>query len=527
MGRDRPSPSAVPARSSHGRRRAAHAATDSVPLVILAIDQGTTGTTCLVFDADAQLSGRAYREFEQHFPRPGWVEHDAGVIWETTRQVAREALDDAGAAGGDVEAIGITNQRETVCVWDPSTGEPLHRALVWQDRRTAARCDALRDAGHEALVRTRTGLVLDPYFSATKIEWLLDNVEGLRERAGDGGACFGTIDAWLVYKLTGEHRTDVTNASRTMLYDIRRGDWDDDLLALFGDVPRRSLPEALPSIGEFGTVRGGALGDGLDGVPVCGIAGDQQAALYGQGCLDPGLGKNTYGTGSFVLMNAGDVAPTAPPGLLATIAWGIGQRTIYALEAAIFVTGAAVQWLRDGLGVIERASDTEDLAASLQSNDGVYFVPALTGLGSPHWDPYARGTIVGLTRGSTHAHLARATLEAIAFQTVDAVEAMEQASGQPLDELRADGGATANRWLMQYQADVLGVPIAVAQIAETTALGAALLAGVGAGSWTQEDVARRDGEGTRYEPRIGDDERAALLADWRRAVQRSRGWAQG
>jgi glycerol kinase len=500
---------------------------DSFSVVILAIDQGTSGTTCLVFDADARLAGRAYREFRQHFPRPGRVEHDPDEIWEATHGVALEALDDAGAGAGDVHAIGITNQRETLCVWDPSSGEPLHRAIVWQDRRTAARCDALRAAGHEALVRTRTGLVLDPYFSATKIEWLLDNVDGLRERARDGRACFGTIDSWLVYKLTGEHRTDVTNASRTMLYDIVRGDWDDDLLALFGDVPRRALPEVLPSIGEFGTVRGGALGSGHDGVPITGIAGDQQAALYGQGCLEPGLGKNTYGTGSFVLLNAGDKAPTAPPGLLATVAWGIGERTVYALEAAIFVTGAAVQWLRDGLGVIESAADTEQLAASLDSNDGVYFVPALTGLGSPHWDPYARGTIVGLTRGSTRAHLARATLEAIALQTVDAVRAMEQASGKQLAELRADGGATANRWLMQFQADVLGVPIAVAEIAETTALGAALLAGVGSGAWTQQDVADRDGERARYEPRMGDEDRDALIEDWRRAVQRSRGWSRG
>ncbi|HEV7807704.1 MAG TPA: glycerol kinase GlpK [Solirubrobacteraceae bacterium] len=494
--------------------------------MILAIDQGTTGTTCLVFDADAQLAGRAYREFEQHFPRPGWIEHDAGEIWDVTRAVAIEALDDAGTASGasHLRAIGITNQRETVCVWDRDSGEPLHHALVWQDRRTSGRCDELRAAGHEPLVRTRTGLVLDPYFSATKIEWLLANVDGLRERAADGSACFGTIDSWLVFKLTGEHRTDVTNASRTMLYDIVRGDWDDGLLALFGDVPRRALPEVLPSIGEFGAVRAGALGDGHDGVPICGIAGDQQAALYGQGCLDPGLGKNTYGTGSFVLMNSGDSVPTAPPGLLATVAWGIGERTIYALEAAIFVTGAAVQWLRDGLGIIEQASDTEPLAASLDSNDGVYFVPALTGLGSPHWDPYARGTIVGLTRGSTRAHIARATLEAIAFQTVDAVQAMERVAERPLEELRADGGATANRWLMQFQADVLGVPIAVAEIAETTALGAALLAGVGAGAWTQADVEARTGERARYEPRMGDDERYTLIDDWRRAVVRARGW---
>jgi glycerol kinase len=376
-------------------------------------------------------------------------------------------------------------------------------------------------------VRTRTGLVLDPYFSATKIEWLLANVEGLRARARDGSACFGTIDAWLVSKLTGEYRTDVSNASRTMLYDINRGDWDDDLLALFGDVPRAALPEVMPSIGEFGRVRGGALGDGHDGVPVTGIAGDQQAALYGQGCLDKGLGKNTYGTGSFVLVNTGEDVPTAPPGLLSTVAWGIGDRTIYALEAAIFVTGAAVQWLRDGLGIIAAAAETEAMAASLEANDGVYFVPALTGLGSPHWDPYARGTIVGLTRGTTTAHIARATLEAIAFQTLDAIEAMERVADEPLAELRADGGATANGWLMQFQADLLGVPIAIAEIAETTALGAALLAGVGAGAWTQGDVAAREGERARFEPRMGDDERATLVADWRRAVQVARGFARG
>jgi glycerol kinase len=316
-----------------------------------------------------------------------------------------------------------------------------------------------------------------------------------------------------------------------MLYDIRRGVWDDELLALFGDVPEAALPEVLPSIGEFGVLRDGALGAGHDGVPVSGIAGDQQAALYGQGCLDPGLGKNTYGTGSFVLMNAGETVPTAPDGLLATIAWGFGsppaQRTIYALEAAIFITGAAVQWLRDGLGIIQAAAETADLAASLDSNDGVYFVPALTGLGSPHWDPYARGTIVGLTRGSTRAHIARATLEAIAFQTVDAVQAMEAASGRALEELRADGGATANRWLMQFQADVLGVPIAVAELAETTALGAALLAGVAVGAWTQDDVAGRDGERARYEPGMRQDERDTLISDWRRAVGRAGGWARG
>jgi glycerol kinase len=491
--------------------------------MILAIDQGTTGTTCLVFDAEAELAGRAYREFTQHFPRPGWVEHDAAEIWEVTQAVAGEALDDAGVAPGELLAVGITNQRETVCVWDPESGEPLHRALVWQDRRTAARCDELREAGHEALVRTRTGLVLDPYFSGTKIEWLLRNVEGLRERAESGRAVFGTVDSWIVFNLTGELVTDPSNASRTLLYDIARNCWDEDLCGLLG-VPMRALPEVRPSIGDFGTTRPGAL-FGHE-APVAGIAGDQQAALYGQACLDPGLGKNTYGTGSFVLLNSGAEPPRAHPGLLTTVAWGIGRRTVYALEAAIFVTGAAVQWLRDGLGIIAAAEETEALAASLESNDGVYFVPALTGLGSPHWDPYARGTIVGLTRGSGRAHLARATLEAIAYQAVDAIRAMERASGERLTTLKADGGATVNGWLMQFQADVLGVPVVLPQIPETTALGAASLAGVGAGAWSQDRVVAGWRERARYEPRMSEDERESLLAGWRRALDRARQWEQ-
>jgi glycerol kinase len=495
-----------------------------VPAVILAIDQGTTGTTCLVFDLEGELVGQAYREFAQHFPRPGWVEHDLAEIWEITQAVAGEALDDAGCRQGELAAVGITNQRETVCAWDPGTGEPLHHALVWQDRRTAQRCDELRDAGHEDLVRARTGLVLDPYFSGTKVEWLLGNVDGLRERARDGRAVFGTIDSWLVYKLTGELVTDVTNASRTLLYDIHKGCWDDDLCELLG-VPGRALPEVRPSIGAFGTTRADAL-HGHE-VPVAGIAGDQQAALYGQACLDPGLGKNTYGTGSFVLLNAGTEAPPVQEGLLTTVAWGIGERVVYALEAAIFVTGAAVQWLRDGLGIIEIAAETEPLAASLDGNDGVYFIPALTGLGSPHWDPYARGTIVGLTRGSTRAHLARATLEAIAFQAYDAIEAMEQSGAQPLAELKADGGATDNGWLMQFQADILGVPVVVPEVSQTTALGAAALAAVGAGLWTQDRVVQGWRERSRYEPRMDAAERDALVADWRRALMRSRGWAAG
>ncbi|MEX0972799.1 MAG: glycerol kinase GlpK [Solirubrobacterales bacterium] len=474
--------------------------------MILAIDQGTTGTTCLVFDGEGRIAGRAYSEFEQHFPRPGWVEHDAGEIWAVTRRVAVEAIADAGIQGADLDAIGITNQRETVVAWDPATGEPLHRALVWQDRRTAARCEELREAGHEPLVRERTGLVLDPYFSATKIEWLL------REAELPVGAVFGTIDSWLLFKLTGRHATDYTNASRTMLFDIRRLAWDDELCALFGVDPAR-LPEPLPSAHVYGTTSefGGE-------VPVAGIAGDQQAALFGQACHAPGSAKNTYGTGSFVLLNTGGEAPDPGDGLLATVACAPGETAAYALEASIFVTGAAVQWLRDGLAIIEDAGESERLAASLEGNDGVYFVPALTGLGAPHWDPYARGAIVGLTRGSGRAHLARAALEAIAYQTVDAVRAEEAACGEELSELKADGGATVNRWLMQFQADVLGAPVVVPEIAETTALGAAYLAGIATGRWSAAQVGEMWREAARYEPRMGAYEREALLAEWRRAL---------
>src|SRR5918994_681983 len=433
--------------------------------MILAIDQGTTGTTCLVFDHEGRIRGRAYSEFGQHFPRPGWVQHDPNEIWEVTRRVASHALADARADAASLNAIGITNQRETVVAWDPGTGEPVHNALVWQDRRTAARCDELREAGHEPLGRERTGLVIDPYFSGTKIEWLLRNVDEARD------AVFGTIDSWLVFKLTGRHVTDLTNASRTMLFDIRERRWDPDLCELLGVDPRR-LPEALPSAHVYGTTSefGGE-------VPVAGIAGDQQAALFGQACHQAGQGKNTYGTGSFVLLNAGTETPDPGEGLLTTVAWGLGEETDYALEASVFVTGAAVQWLRDGLGIIEAADETERLARSLEGDDGVYFVPALTGLGSPHWDPYARGTIVGLTRGNGRAHLARAALESIAYQTADAVRAMEAASGVRLEALKADGGAVVNRWLMQFQADVLGAPVIVPEVAETTALGAAYLAG--------------------------------------------------
>jgi glycerol kinase len=482
--------------------------------VILAIDQGTSGTTCLVFDEQGAVRGRAHSEFQQHFPRPGWVEHDANEIWDVTRRVAKEAIDNAGAR--ELRGIGITNQRETVVAWDRESGEPLHRALVWQDRRTAERCDELREQGHEPLVRERTGLVIDPYFSGTKIEWLIKQggVDPARAR-------FGTIDSWLVYKLTNEHVTDYSNASRTMLFDIRKLDWDGELCELLSVQPD-SLPRACPSAHVYGETSefGGS-------VPVAGIAGDQQAALYGQACHAEGDGKNTYGTGSFVLQNAGEEAPEAHEGLVTTVAWGVNDRVDYAIEASVFVTGAAVQWLRDGLGIIRVADETEELARSTDSNDGVYFVPALTGLGSPYWDPYARGTIVGLTRGNGRAHLARAALESIAYQSTDAVRACESASGKRLEELRADGGAVVNAWLMKFQADILGVPVVVPEVSETTALGAAYLAGVATGTWTEEDTRAMWKEAARYEPTMSADERDELLAGWHRALARSRGWASG
>jgi glycerol kinase len=490
--------------------------------MILAIDQGTTGTTCLVFDEEARLRSRAYREFRQLFPQPGWVEHDAVEIWDVTRTVAHEALEAAGVPAADLTAIGLTNQRETVVAWDERSGAPLHNAIVWQDRRTAARCDSLREQGLEDLVRERTGLVIDPYFSATKIEWMLEHVAGLRERALAGGVRFGTIDAWLAFKLTGRAVTDWSNASRTMLFDIHALQWDPDLCEALG-VPSAALPATAPSAHPYGETDPDAFLGAR--VALAGMAGDQQAALFGQACLEPGLGKNTYGTGSFVLQNAGPQAPAPEAGLLTTIAWGISHKPVYALEASVFVTGAAVQWLRDGLRIISAPGETEAMARSLDSNDGVYFVPALTGLGSPHWDPYARGTIVGLTRGSGREHLARAALEAIAYQTVDAVEAMEAASGRRLGELRADGGAVANRWLMQFQADVLGRPVVVPEVSETTALGAAYLAGVGTGTWTANDVRALWREAARYEPQMGEDERESLLHDWRRALERAREWA--
>jgi len=487
--------------------------------VLLAIDQGTTGTTCIVFSLDGEELGRAYAEFGQSFPRPGWVEHDAAEILAVTLAVANEALDEVGVMPGYLEGIGITNQRETTVVWDRETGKPLGPAIVWQDRRTAARCGELREAGHEQMIRERTGLVLDSYFSATKIEWLLSNVEACGDAARSGRALAGTIDSWLIWNLTGEHVTDPSNASRTLLFDINTGQWDPELLNLFG-VPAAMLPRVVPSVGVIAPTRPDLLSG--RSAPISGVLGDQQSALFGQGCFSPGEAKATYGTGSFILMNSGRSAPTPAEGLLSTVAWGIGDRLDYALEASVFVAGAAVQWLRDGLGLIESAAETEDLAASLSGNDGVHFVPALTGLGSPWWDADARGTITGLTRGTTKAHIVRATLEGIAFQVADAVDAMRSASGADLVELRADGGATANSWLMQFQADLLGVEVSVPEIAETTALGAALAAGVGSGVMTMTDAQQAKRIRATFSPAISSDERATLTSNWRAALAQAR-----
>jgi glycerol kinase len=489
---------------------------------ILAIDQGTTGSTCLVIDENGNVVGRGYAEFTQHYPRPGWVEHDAAEIWEVTLRVAREAI--AAADGVDIVGIGITNQRETVVVWDRATGEPVSRAIVWQDRRTTELCRRLKEEGREPWVRARTGLVLDPYFSGTKLTWLLEEEPGLRQRAEAGELAAGTIDAWLIWKLTGGrvHATDPTNASRTLLYNIETLDWDDELLALFG-VPRALLPEVRPSSGDFGTTLQAHFGRPI---PVLGVAGDQQAALFGQGCTEPGLAKNTYGTGAFLLLHTGAERVESKAGLLTTVSCGPRGEATYALEGSIFIAGAAVQWLRDGFHVIDSAAETEALARGLESNDGVYFVPAFVGLGAPHWDPEARGTIVGLTRGTTRAHLARAALEAMAYASRELLEAMEQDSGVAATELRVDGGATNNDWLMQFQSDAIALTVVRPRIVETTALGAAGLAGIAAGVWRDaaEFLAVRE-EPARFEPGMADDERARLFAGWRRAVRAALAWA--
>jgi glycerol kinase len=494
---------------------------------ILAIDQGTTGTKVLIFDHDASIKSHAYSEFTQHYPKPGWVEHDAEEIWTTSIHLIAEAIKSANIRAAEIRAIGITNQRETSLLWNRSTGKPISRAIVWQDRRTAGICDELKAQGFENIFRQKTGLVVDAYFSGTKVKWLLDNTPGLRERARNGEIAFGTIDSWLVWQLTGgrAHITDYSNASRTLLYNIQDLCWDKELLDILS-VPEAILPEVLPSAYVYGQTDPSVFFG--ESIPVAGIAGDQQAALFGQACYGEGLAKNTYGTGSFILLNTGREVVASREGLLTTIAWGIKDEPVeYALEGAIFITGAGVQWLRDGLGIIEDAAETESLAISLSSNDGVYFVPALVGLGAPHWDAYARGTITGITRGTTRAHLARAALESMCYQTRDVVEAMERASGINLKEIRADGGAVSNNFLMQFQADILGVPVEVPLITETTSLGAAYLAGLAVGFWqNREELDAKWKAARRYEPQMSAAERARLHHRWLRAIERAKDWEE-
>jgi glycerol kinase len=486
---------------------------------VLAIDQGTTGSTCLIIRADGRVVGRGYREITQHYPQPGWVEHDAEEIFQRTRDAAREAIASAGIVP---DVIGITNQRETVVLWDRATGRPVDRAIVWQDRRTAPRCAEL--APRAAWISDRTGLVVDAYFSATKIEWFLRRDPEVATRAARGDVLAGTIDSWLIWRLTNGavHATEPTNASRTMLFDIGSMQWSAELCSLFG-VPAAALPEVRPSLGSFGNAQADHFGAVI---PIAGVAGDQQAALYGQGCWRVGEGKNTYGTGAFLLFNAGTSRPASGGGLLTTIACGPAGEPVYAVEAAIFIAGAAVQWLRDGLQLIGEAAETEALAGSLAANDGVYFVPALVGLAAPHWEANARGTIVGITRGTTRAHLARAALEAMSYGTADVIAAARETAGVTVETLRVDGGATANGWLMQHQADVLGIPVERPDMAETTALGAAGLAGVAVGVWRSPDEFLAARQFARFTP---SRERVAVLRDyegWKRAVRAALAWAK-
>lgn len=491
---------------------------------ILALDQGTTSSRAIVFDHQGNICGVGQKEFRQHFPKPGWVEHDPREIWGTQLGVATEALTKAGIRASDLAAIGITNQRETTVVWDKKTGRPIYNAIVWQDRRTAPYCDSIREKTQQ-IFQDKTGLVLDAYFSGTKVKWILDNVEGAREKAERGELAFGTIDSWLVYNLTGGelHITDATNASRTLLYNIHTGEWDDELLALL-DVPRSVLPEVRNSSEVYGKTAAGLLGAQ---VPIAGIGGDQQAATFGQGCLKKGVAKNTYGTGCFMLMNTEDEAVPSRNKLLTTVAWQLDGKRSYALEGSVFIGGAVVQWLRDGLNIIRSSTEIEELAASVPDSGGVLLVPAFVGLGAPYWDAYARGTIVGLTRGTTKAHIARAALEAVAFQSAELLEAMQKDSGVTLTELRVDGGASANDLIMQFQADILGVPVVRPRITETTALGAAYLAGLAVGYWKSTDeIARQWQVDRRFEPQMGETTRKQLLGQWRKAVTRAQDWIE-
>lgn len=492
---------------------------------LLAIDQGTTSSRATLYTAKGEALGTAGRDHAQHYPQPGWVEHDPQEIWESQLACLREVLQACAVPASQIAGIGITNQRETTVVWERSSGRPLYRAIVWQDRRTAELTESMKREGAEPLIRERTGLLLDPYFSATKLAWLLEHVEGLRARAVRGEVCFGTIDSWLVFRLSGgrSHVTDLSNASRTMLFNIRTLAWDDDLLRLFG-IPRAMLPEVLPNASLFGRTSAELTGGEI---AIAGVAGDQQAALFGQGCLVPGMAKATFGTGAFVVMNSGDRGGSGE-GVLTTIAWQLpGEAVQYALEGSIFIAGAAVEWLREGLGLIGSAAEVEALARSVPDTAGVYFVPALSGLGTPYWDPYARGVIAGLTRGSNRAHLARAALEAIAFQTVDAIRAMERAGGIALSELRVDGGAARNDLLLELQADLLGAPVLRPRTTESTSLGAAFLAGIGAGVLDAGAVAEHWALDRRFEPHMARERREELCRGWQRSVRLSLGWGRG
>lgn len=494
-----------------------------MPQFILALDQGTTSSRAILFDRQGQVVACAQQEFPQHFPQPGWVEHDALDIWNSQLACARQVLSDCRVPAASIVAIGIANQRETTVVWDRATGEPIARAIVWQDRRTAGACDRLREAGHARLINRATGLELDAYFSATKLQWLLENVPGARERAHKGELCFGTIDSWLAFKLCGRHVTDVSNASRTMLYNIHTMRWDPALLDLFG-VPEAMLPEVVRSSGQVGVARDEWFGGAI---PVSGIAGDQQAATFGQACYDKGMVKNTYGTGCFMLMHSGYVPPVSRNRLLATIGWKIDGRTDYLLEGSVFMGGATVQWLRDGLGIIKNSNEVEALATSVPDSGGVMLVPAFVGLGAPHWDPYARGTIVGMTRGTTSAHIARAAIEAIAYQSAELLTAMQKDAACPVMEVRADGGAARNDLLMQFQADLLGVPVVRPAVTETTALGAAYLAGLAEGFWaSREEIGALWRAERRFEPEMAPELRATLRARWARAVEHAKGWVE-
>jgi glycerol kinase len=493
--------------------------------VILAVDQGTTSSRAILFTHDGTPLVTRAQEFEQIYPKPGWVEHRPEEIWNAQVDVIQQVLKSGVGSQSDVVAIGITNQRETTVVWERSSGRSVHNAIVWQDRRTAGYCDQLKAAGWEQTIREKTGLVIDPYFSGTKLKWLLDNVDGLRERAERGELAFGTIDSYLINRLTGGevHVTDVTNASRTMLFNIHTLDWDDDILREF-DIPRSMLPEVRGSSEVYGHTDARLFGQEI---PIAGAAGDQQAATFGQACFEKGMAKQTYGTGSFMLMNIGDEPLLSDSGLLTTIAWGLNGQVTYALEGAIFVTGAAVQWLRDGLQIFQDASETEALAASVDSTGGVYLVPAFAGLGAPYWDPYARGTIVGLTRGTGRAEITRATLESAAYQTRDVLEAMQHDSGIDFRELRVDGGMVVNDFLMQFQSDIIDRPVERPAVPETTALGAAYLAGLAVGFWNdQEEITRNWKLNRRFEPAMDNETRNELYRNWKRAVERSRGWIE-